>query len=1211
MANHSSNFTILAQVEIDASNIQAQLNQATKKLTVGNGMQAAGDALGLTFQQANMMMHESLDIIDSMVDQVYTLDSAMTEFKKVSDLRGAGLDQYVDKLQALGQEVGRTGSEMVEAATQFRKNSYSDEDSAQLAKIAALYQNVSDTQISAADASSFLISQMKAFGIEADDAITIIDKVNATANNMAVGTNDLSSALEVSAAGMRTYGNDIDETIALITSGTEIMVGRSQQVARGLMTISANIVSNKDTLKELGIEVVDANGDFKSTYEVLKELQPVWNDMTEEQRQNLGITLAGKNQYKVLSSVMLNFADATRALEVSQHSAGSAINENAAFMDSLEAHVNGLKGAFEDFANNVIPRDLIAGALNLLQQVLNGLNTDVGVFITRMALVTGVLGGGITLIVSFLTNIAGAIAAVGAAGGVLGAVGSVALPVAAAIGLVVAAVLGIKEASDKANPSVSTLTGLIETDTGKLQENQGVLDTLNATAWADRTGEIQLEIDKLEAENEVLRTQIALRQDEIANSKQTLVTGKTWGFTLRHDEGYVSSYDTDEIAQSEAEAKRQIDEAIAVWTEQKRQYIDESVATGRLTEAEKDTALTELEGDAAALRRTYYDSIHPIFEQEELDATNWNNTMAEMLVNTANGFDDQSRVIQLNRGHIEELVGSYQWLQKNGFELNDSQKALIEAWGEYQYKINGVTIGTKDLATAESEAADTTESIKEAMDDLNESVEVSDDTVQSLIDKYPELASVIEGTDGAYSINIANLLAQAAAEGYTNDQLNALINSLIAASSTTGDFSAYQAALAALQSNLNSVTGDAYATAAALATVASYSIDSVTNLVGKPIQVKSGGGGGGGGGRDNSAKNALNQRKSQMQQILDYYKHVADEALDDISDKMDVINDKYDKEIEALEKSNDELEKQKELEEKLKDLETARSKQVLVFQDGKFQYIGDEDAISAAQKSLNDYNRKKELEERKEFLEKQRKLELESLEAEQKYWKEYKEGLSAVTNEYDIQQGRMLALQRDGVSLENQTWSERLSNLESFKNQYVALMNEISAIDFSGIGGGGGGGGLANIITTPSGAKVTRDDMQRLVDYLRSQDDTISMNAAEKLRRLGYTNDQIWGQIIRGTFQFAKGTTSAPGGLSLVGENGPEMRVLGKGDGVIPAEITKNLWQWGAMTPKDFMNNSGGGNINIENVNLPSVTNAEQFVSGLKNLAMQRAYKRA
>lgn len=79
--------------------------------------------------------------IGDMVRNVYELDTALTEFKKVSDLSGDGLKAYTDEAYKLGRTVAKTGTEMVQASTEFRKSGYSDEDSLQLAKVASWIQD--------------------------------------------------------------------------------------------------------------------------------------------------------------------------------------------------------------------------------------------------------------------------------------------------------------------------------------------------------------------------------------------------------------------------------------------------------------------------------------------------------------------------------------------------------------------------------------------------------------------------------------------------------------------------------------------------------------------------------------------------------------------------------------------------------------------------------------------------------------------------------------------------------------------------------------------------------------------------------------------------------------------------------------------------------------------------------------------------------------
>lgn len=72
------------------------------------------------------------------IDTIKEFDSTLIEFRKVSDLSGQSLTNYVAKLAEMGEITGSTMQGMVEAATEFRKSSFSDEDSAKLASIAEI-----------------------------------------------------------------------------------------------------------------------------------------------------------------------------------------------------------------------------------------------------------------------------------------------------------------------------------------------------------------------------------------------------------------------------------------------------------------------------------------------------------------------------------------------------------------------------------------------------------------------------------------------------------------------------------------------------------------------------------------------------------------------------------------------------------------------------------------------------------------------------------------------------------------------------------------------------------------------------------------------------------------------------------------------------------------------------------------------------------------
>lgn len=118
----------------------------------------------------------------------------------------------------------------------FRKNSFGDEDSAQLAKVSSMFQNVADEAISASDSAQFIISQLIAFnqtsGDVAGNAMHIADALNEVANSYSVGTGDLATGLKVVASTSSAMGNSLEQTIGLMTAITEQTKSASKS-ARG------------------------------------------------------------------------------------------------------------------------------------------------------------------------------------------------------------------------------------------------------------------------------------------------------------------------------------------------------------------------------------------------------------------------------------------------------------------------------------------------------------------------------------------------------------------------------------------------------------------------------------------------------------------------------------------------------------------------------------------------------------------------------------------------------------------------------------------------------------------------------------------------------------------------------------------------------------------------------------------------------------------
>lgn len=274
-------------------------------------------------------------------------NDATTDLKKVSDLEGEALTEYTKKLGELGETVARTRVEMTQNAAMFKQAGYSDEDALTLSRVAALYQNVADSEVSAQEAGSFVISQLKAYSLQASEATTIVDKLNAVSNNFSVSNTDLATGLTKSASALQSLGNTQDEVMGLLTAGTEQLTGQASKVGKGLQTIGINIAKVASETGELSYEVGnttktiglldEATGDMRSTFSVLEDIANDWDNMNDAQKTAISETLAGKTRFDVFSAVMTRFDDAIAASETSMKSLGNAEAENTKYMESMSA----------------------------------------------------------------------------------------------------------------------------------------------------------------------------------------------------------------------------------------------------------------------------------------------------------------------------------------------------------------------------------------------------------------------------------------------------------------------------------------------------------------------------------------------------------------------------------------------------------------------------------------------------------------------------------------------------------------------------------------------------------------------------------------------------------------------------------------------------------------------------------------------------------
>lgn len=362
-------------------------------------------------------------------------------------------------------------------------------------------------------------------------------------------------------------------------------------------------------------------------------------------------------------------------------------------------------------------------------------------------------------------------------------------------------------------------------------------------------------------------------------------------------------------------------------------------------------------------------------------------------------------------------------------------------------------------------------------------------------------------------------------------------------------------------------------------------------------------------------KAQLEAQQDEIERLADYVQTVADaeigkidEKISTLKDEADAITAKYKEQIDALEEQNQAIDDQISKQKLLEALAKAQQSKKYVFKDGRFQYVDDVDAIASAQEQLDEFNREQALQEKTKQLEKQRDLELEqnqlaqqALEDEKKRWEEYKQGWSNITNTYTEQQNALLAQQKLGIDVEKATWNERLSNLESFKNQYISLAAQIKAAEAEIAGYD------AQISAVGSAENQDATIRRMMKENSEAWHQTSDASERERLHEMNeYLNSLLSNS---GTYNAASGQWS---NLSYTSQSQPLSSSVGSVGVMTPsvsssAVLGSSLINKGISGVKQALNQI----FNMGNISLPNVSNAKQFVSELKNMALQAAYSRA
>lgn len=550
-------------------NSSDKVQKGTKEMTEKNGL--LGDSFTnvylkmLQWQVMGTIVSKTIGAFRDAISTMKAVDDEMVTVRKVTGFTAEQMEKLRDRAYETASAYGEAADEYLNSVAAFARAGYGEQADA-LAELATKTKLVGDTN--AETAQQFLLSVDAAYQYKGNiDALTkVLDGANEIDNKYATSIEKLTEGLGTVAPVAAQAHVGVDELTAAIGTITAVTQRSGSEAARAFRALVLNIVGDTKTEIDEGVtwttgeiaglrdvirqyapaayEAAKATGEVIDPMEAIGGLAQSMKDglLTEQKLMEMVSDIGGKLRTSQLLALIQNWDMYQSMLKDYANAVGSADKEIENALDSWTRKTNILKNEWTEFVQSMVSTEAVKDGLDVLIGTVEVLNTGLGHFaVTAGAVSLGLIG------------VQAAAKGTAAAFTKLSAAGVSFNPWIIAIGLGVAAISTLWDATKDYRKSLDDLDTAISDNTKKLDENQQRLTEINELGWNEKTPEILNEKAAIEQENEELRSQIEHLKEikkikaqkvldsttgEVETGKKVLrVTGITGQYAGRYDSG--------------------------------------------------------------------------------------------------------------------------------------------------------------------------------------------------------------------------------------------------------------------------------------------------------------------------------------------------------------------------------------------------------------------------------------------------------------------------------------------------------------------------------------------------------------------------------------------------------------------------------------------------------------------------------------------------
>lgn len=383
-----------AQFRRELASASNGLTKAQSQMNTFNGIKNAV----VNFLGFNQVLNITRNAIRNAINHIKELDTTMNGIAIVTNMTTADLWNQVEAYSAMAQNFGVTIQGAYEVSKIYYQAGYDTNEVLTLTNETLKLSKISGLDY--ATTTDYMMTAMRGFKLEMEDASRVVDVYSNLAANTAVSQQELAEAMTRTASSLQSVGATFEESSAMIATMVAVTRESANNIGSALKSIASRYGELKsdptklfdaegeamdfnkvDTaLKSVGISLQTTDHQFRDLTDVIVELAGKWDTLDSAQQRYIATQFAGNRQQSRFLALVSNIDLLQENIANAQNSEDIGTLQAMKAMDSLESKINQVQVAYQQFYTTIGIEDAWKGFLDITKNVIDNLNNLPKVF---------------------------------------------------------------------------------------------------------------------------------------------------------------------------------------------------------------------------------------------------------------------------------------------------------------------------------------------------------------------------------------------------------------------------------------------------------------------------------------------------------------------------------------------------------------------------------------------------------------------------------------------------------------------------------------------------------------------------------------------------------------------------------------------------------------------------------------------------------------